>query len=122
MKTTWHHLEDFRKSPEGLHSRPGDHMGAFMIPMGSAIMVCIASAGDKHIPWEHVSCRASSYKGDRTPTWAEMCWVKDQFWAPDECVIQFHPPKDDHVNIHPHVLHLWKPTREVMPRPPKMAV
>lgn len=64
--------------------------------------------------WEHVSVRASR-RGpsgrlqDRTPTWREMCQVKAACWPDDDCVLQFHPPRRDYVNIHPHVLHLWRP-------------
>ncbi|WP_407397779.1 hypothetical protein [Treponema sp.] len=55
--------------------------------------------------WEHVSV---SYPR-RTPTWEEMCKVKDFFWNDDETVVQYHPAKSEYVNIHPYCLHLWKP-------------
>lgn len=51
-----------------------------------------------------------------------MCWLKDQFWDEEECVVQFHPPRSDYVNNHPFVLHLWKPLAVEMPRPPSIAV
>lgn len=38
--------------------------------------------------WEHVSVSFAS----RCPTWDEMCEVKDIFWTPEECVVQYHPP------------------------------
>jgi len=44
--------------------------------------------------------------------------VKDLFWEPDELVVQFHVPKVAHVNIHEHVLHLWKPVGFEIPLPP----
>ncbi len=69
--------------------------------------------------WEHVSV---SYP-NKTPSWDEMCKVKDMFWNDDECVIQFHPPKSEYVNIHPHCLHLWRRCGgEGMITPPKMFV
>lgn len=55
--------------------------------------------------WEHVSVSARS----SIPNWAEMCWVKDQFWPEDETVVQFHVPSTDHINIHARCLHLWRP-------------
>ena len=69
-------------------------------------------------PWEHVS--VSSPFG--CPTWAEMVWVKDLFWHADECVIEYHPPKSDYVNVHPNVLHMWRPVGVAIPMPPKETV
>lgn len=37
-----------------------------------------------------------------------MAKVKDAFWREDELVLQFHPPKDRYVDVHPFCLHLWK--------------
>lgn len=68
--------------------------------------------------WEHVS--VSSQFG--TPTWAEMAWVKDQFWEPTECVVQFHVPAADHINLHSNVLHLWRVVGVEFPLPPKSCV
>lgn len=73
----------------------------------------IASGGDPDDPhsggWEHVSVSTAT----RCPTWDEMCRVKDLFWAEDETVIQFHPPRSEYVNNHQFCLHLWKPPYEV---------
>ena len=64
--------------------------------------------------WEHVSvCPAN-----RLPTWDEMCLVKDIFWNKDECVVQYHPPKSNYVNLASNCLHLWKPIEEALPVPP----
>lgn len=68
--------------------------------------------------WDHVS---ASYE-NRCCTWEEMCEIKDMFFCEDECVIQYHPPKKDYVNIHPYCLHLWKPQGLSIPRPPKELV
>lgn len=54
--------------------------------------------------WEHVSVSTPR----RTPNWQEMCFVKDLFWGEDETVIQFHPPRSEYINQHPHCLHLWR--------------
>ena len=66
----------------------------------------------------HVSVSAK----DRCPTWGEMCWVKDQFWGPEECVIQYHPPRSRYVNAHPFCLHLWRPVGLDLPQPPEWAL
>jgi len=69
-------------------------------------------------PWEHVS--VSPAYG--CPLWAEMCWVKDLFFGPDEWVVQYHPAAKDYVNIHPRVLHLWRPVGVDFPIPPNDTV
>ena len=68
--------------------------------------------------WDHVSV---SYP-DRCPTWDEMCKAKDIFFRDDECVIQFHPPKAEYVNVHPYCLHLWKKQNAELLMPPKWMV
>jgi hypothetical protein len=80
-----------------------------------AMLAVIASDG---LGWEHVSVSLS----DRTPTWEEMCYVKDLFWAPDECVIQYHPPRAEYVNFHEHCLHLWKPIGLTLPLPDSLLI
>lgn len=97
--------------------------GMFFIPCGREILRCMVSDGSGAeecglAPWEHVSISLAS----RCPTWAEMCFVKDIFWADDECVVQFHPPKADYVNNHPYCLHLWRPVNTTFPRPPSIMV
>lgn len=59
---------------------------------------------------------------DRTPTWAEMCKIKGIFWDDEDCVVQFHPPKSEYVNNHPHVLHLWRATNQLLPQPDSLMV
>ena len=78
----------------------------------------IASWGEG---WEHVSIN------DRrmTPSWEDMCELKDIFWAEDETVVQFHPAKSDYVNNLQHCLHLWKPIEKYsgkMPIPDSLLV
>lgn len=68
--------------------------------------------------WEHVSISFQN----RTPTWAEMCKVKDIFWDKEDCIIQFHPPESDYVSFAKHCLHLWRPVDQVIPRPPTWMV
>jgi hypothetical protein len=72
--------------------------------------------------WEHVSVHCSVGKRNITPTWEQMCFVKDLFWGKEDCVIQFHPPQSQYVNVHPHVLHLWRPVDTDLPTPPKIMV
>jgi len=48
--------------------------------------------------------------------------VKNFFFDPLDCVVQFHPPEADYINIHGGVLHLWRSTRFPFPMPPKICV
>jgi hypothetical protein len=72
--------------------------------------------------WEHVSVVMVRNREERSPTWEEMCVVKAIFWRPDECVVQYHPPEVDYVNLHPYALHLWKPIEGEIVRPPTWMV
>lgn len=100
-------------------SKPGDLHGAFLIQGPRKRWLKIMSSGTDHTyGWEHVSVS----KDGATPFWSEMCFVKDLFWQHEECVMQLHPPKSEYVNIHPYVLHLWRPLNENIPRPKKIQV
>ena len=71
--------------------------------------------------WEHVSIDGKN----RTPTWDEMCSIKDMFFSDDECCVQYHPPKSEYVNNIPHCLHIWKPIEQysgTLPVPPSLFV
>ncbi len=80
-------------------------------------LFAIASDG---MGWEHVSLHVIDQ--NRCPTWEEMCYAKSMFWADDETVVQYHPPKSEYVNIHPYVLHLWRPVDQPVPVPPLVCV
>lgn len=70
--------------------------------------------------WEHVSV---SIIGAKTPPrWNAMCYIKNLFWDAEDCVVQYHPPKKDYVNNHSGCLHLWRPVKFEIPRPPKIMV
>ncbi len=95
--------------------------GAFSVPMGpqGVFANCIISDGEG---WEHLSVHIPDQGKARTPTWDEMCKLKDLFWKKDEWVVQYHPAESKYVNIHPHVLHLWRPREAFLPTPPIMFV
>lgn len=86
--------------------------GAFNIPYGGQILRCIASSdGD----WDHVSVSLDK----RCPSWNEMAFIKRRFFRDDETAMQLHVPVDDHINVHPYCLHMWRPHRVAIPLPPK---
>lgn len=105
-------------------TRDSGNNGFFIIPhykIDGYQFNCMISDGEG---WEHVSITISSRlrKVERCPTWQEMCFIKDIFWAEDELVLQYHPPKSEHVNNHPYCLHLWKPVGVEVPAPPSIMV
>lgn len=97
--------------------------GLFIIPSRTRNydLYTIVSDGEG---WEHVSIHAwdKKKKKEYTPLWDEMCQMKDLFWDEDDVVIQYHPRKEDYVNNHPNVLHLWRPTEVKIPTPPTILV
>lgn len=110
-------------------TEPGARDGAFFVtgPMGRVLQI-IASSGDdwdacrlSGEPWEHVSVSLAE-QPSKTPTWAEMDWVRLQWWDPSECVVQFHPPESVKVNFFEGCLHLWRPTKTAIPLPPTICV
>jgi hypothetical protein len=75
--------------------------------------------------WEHVSVSIAFPEKKiplRCPSWEEMCYIKSLFWDEVDCVLQYHPSKDQYVNRHPYVLHLWRPIGQVIPIPDKSMV
>ena len=98
----------------GMH---GDaYNGVFKVFVYGRSFFVIASSGGG---WEHVSVSPCSETRKACPTWEEMSAIKDMFFLPEECVVEYHPKKCEYVNIHPYCLHLWRPLNEVMPAPPK---
>lgn len=115
--------EQYRKDGDKLS------LGVFLVPhkrIQRTWFFVIASDGAH---WDHVSVSlrkyarnpVSSHQMERTPTWEEMCWIKDLFWDKEQAVIQFHPPESEYVSIHDYVLHLWRPQQhEVITPPPEL--
>jgi len=103
-----------RKGPMASDKSYGPYGMFHVIGPCSRPLFIMASMGEPGIEWEHVSVSRKQHP----PNWEEMCWVKDQFWDEDECVMQLHPPKADYVNNHPNCLHLWRPRNDSIPRPP----
>jgi len=68
--------------------------------------------------WEHASVSLAN----RCPTWDEMCFIKNFFWNPEDCVIQYHPPESQYKNVHNYCLHLWRPVNIEIPLPPKIFI
>lgn len=56
----------------------------------------------------------------KTPTWEQMCFMKDIFWGENEVCMQLHPKKEDYVNNMQYCLHIWKPIDKEIPTPPSI--
>ena len=87
-------------------TNPDGADGFYAFRRGASVLRVIVSDGEDPVcdGWEHVSVSLHN----RTPTWDEMCFIKDQFWLPEETVIQFHPAESEYKRVHPYVLHLWR--------------
>lgn len=117
-----HMLDKYRCADNELklYGQKGDDgSGIFKVFVGGRSFLCIASNGGG---WDHVSVTPCNRKRQSCPTWDEMCAIKDMFFGDDECVVQYHPPKEDYVNQYPYCLHLWRPIGVDIPRPPVIFV
>ena len=91
--------------------------GAFSVPSPvdrQPLLILASSAGG----WDHVSVS----RKNRCPNWAEMEHVARLFFRTDETAVQFHVPASDHINVHDHCLHWWRPQEAPLPRPPGIFV
>lgn len=111
------------RDPNFLNNEFGNN-GLFIIPHYRINNYQFRIQASDGCGWEHVSVSVGELKKvqHRCPTWEEMCWIKNQFWSEDDCVIQYHPAKSEYVNMHPFVLHLWRPTDQNLPIPIKEMV
>ena len=85
--------------------------GAFAIAFKRTTLRLISS---DEMGWDHVQVSTAL----RTPTWYEMCFVKDLFFDSDEIAVQYHPGKNSYAGDQNFVLHLWKPENGDIPLPP----
>lgn len=74
--------------------------GLIRLPSALAARVTASWGGG----WDHVSVSLIN----RCPSWEEMEFIRAVCFLDDETVVQFSVPRVNHINIHPHVLHLWR--------------
>jgi hypothetical protein len=106
------HLEVYRVYPAGYEAQ--NRQNGMLQIRDRGLAVVFSDGGG----WQHVSVSRRS----RTPSYEDMDWIKRQFWSDDCTVMQLHVAREDHVNCHPHCLHLWRPTAAEIPRPPSIFV
>lgn len=113
MKKFFPEAEQYRTHvPPMPATSTGDRFGCFIVKSAKVQLRMIVDDGAE-TGWEHVSvsCKMKTPAGqiiDYMPTWDLMCYAKNLFWEPEECVLQFHPPASQYVNRSEHVLHLWR--------------
>lgn len=92
-----------------------EDVGAYSLMLGKNKFTIIASFRGE---WDHVSVSNLN----RCPTWEEMSFIKDIFFKDDEAAVQYHPKKNDYINLHKYCLHMWRPQKEHIPTPNKYMV
>lgn len=74
---------------------------------GSRVMgvkvICTARTEADGKRWTHVSYS----RKNRIPDYEDSCRVKQLFVGADKLALALYVPEEQHVNIHPNVLHLW---------------
>lgn len=110
-------LEELKQTSNLLIGSVGVDGGRGKIHYGKLVASVIWSNGGG---WEHVSI--APYRRSYTPSWDEMCKLKDMFFYDDEVVVQYHPAKSEYVNNVSNCLHLWRPLNDVLPTPPVIMV
>ena len=88
---------------------------AYRIPFEGRSLLVVVSYG---AGWDHVSVSLPN----RTPNWREMEHVKRLFFRDDEWAMQLHAPPAEHISVHPHCLHMWRPQDREIPLPPDFMV
>ena len=110
-----------RQVEYGIYGMAGDDRnGVFNVSIRSPArpVAKLAVIASSDMGWDHVSV---SHK-TRTPKWDEMEKIKRMFFKDDETAMQLHVPSEQHINLHPHCLHLWRPHFQEIPRPPSIMV
>jgi hypothetical protein len=120
------HLDHYRITDRDTltitHGWAGDHTcGAFRLksPTDGAELLVLASTGSG---WDHCSVTRGGRQGGRCPNWTEMEYVKRMFFEDNELAVQFHLPVDEHINLHPNCLHLWRSQEFEFGLPPREMV
>lgn len=125
MRTDITHLNPYRLTSGPLASTVMNGInGVFIVPcpLRRFRLCCLSS---DQLGWEHVSVSVvakDGFKVNRVPSYEELMHVRDLFWKPEEWVVQYFPAKEEHVNVHPYTLHLWRTPAQAMPTPPKLFV
>jgi hypothetical protein len=86
--------------------------GHFLVPLEGHLWQVILSDG---LGFRHLS--ATNAQKKILPPWTVLVRLKESFFADDEWAVIYLPAKDDYVNVHPYVHHIWAPLDEPLPKP-----
>lgn len=67
------------------------------------VIVIVSVSEEEGQVWLHVSAS----KANAMPSYNDLCAIKDLFVGAERKAIEIHAPRSKHVNINPHVRHLW---------------
>lgn len=102
------------KTPEELRGIP-ELLILENTPIGGMGYIRYGSLKNSSVVWsrdqggfDHVSICPTK----RTPSWEEMCKVKDIFFYDEEECYQVFPKKSEYVNIMENCLHIWRDTKK----------
>jgi len=73
------------------------------------IVIWSAATEDDGLVWLHASAVAGPRRAPRLPTYDEMAMVKRLFCGTHRPALSVWPRESEHVNLHPHALHVWAP-------------
>ena len=109
--------EEIRNHPRvNIDREDSEGMGGMIaMPGWSGSVIATFGAG-----WDHVS--VAPFQKRVTPSWNDMCILKDIFFKEDEVAIQIHPAKSEYVNNVDNCLHLWRCNYKEMVLPPSILV
>lgn len=111
-------IDQYRRRGAGVILRfgtEGNHRaGMFELPSATAEGVTLRVVASVGKGWDHLSVSTRR----RCPVWEEMEQVKRLFFQPGECAMQLHVPVAEHINHCPYCLHIWRPHKKAIPRPP----
>lgn len=110
-------IEEIREQPNIMVQQVSEDGGSGEIWFGRVSGSVIWSNGGG---WEHVSF--APFKKHYTPSWDDMCRIKNIFFYPEEWAVQYHPAESEYVNNVPNCLHIWRPIDQVLPTPPSWMV
>lgn len=83
--------------------RPHGSDGWSLLHSNGIQSIVITCASRDGIEWIHASMTGIN----DTPSYAKMCELHRAVWGDRGYSYEIHPPRSQHVNIHPYALHLW---------------
>lgn len=109
---TFHVPERFRLT-SGQHAttRADGNNGRFVVILMFRQSVLVEASDASG--WEHVAISRT----DRVVSYGELRQIKDMFWSPEDCVLQFFPPQGAFIYDDRTQLHLWRPAGADLPVP-----